>query len=145
MNSLVISETIVREDERAAPSSPRSILLRGLGVTMLAIGGLGMVLPVLPTTVFWILAAACFAKSSPALYAKIRSHPRFGRAISDFLDHGVIARPSKMAAFIGMAIGAGLLMISQAPMFVVLGGLAVIVASAVYVGLRPEILTAEPA
>ena len=63
-------------------SVPRTISRTGwlaLGYLLFGIGILGMFLPVMPTTVFWILAAGCFLKSSPAMYQRIITSPRYGR------------------------------------------------------------------
>ena len=57
-------------------------LLRLAGLAFFAIGFVGMPLPLLPTTIFWILAAACFAKSAPDLYQRILTWPGIGTAIS---------------------------------------------------------------
>jgi len=89
---------------KPAKSIARPTLLAG-GCIFFAIGLLGVFLPVLPTTVFWIIAALMFAKSSPRMYHKIRAWPKFGPIVVDMLDHGVIAREAKIAAAVGMAVG----------------------------------------
>jgi uncharacterized membrane protein YbaN (DUF454 family) len=48
------------------------------GVLAVAVGTVGIVLPLLPTVPFMILAAYCFARSSPALEARLFNHPKFG-------------------------------------------------------------------
>jgi uncharacterized protein len=89
---------------KAARSMARPALLLG-GCIFFLIGLVGVFLPVLPTTVFWIIAALLFAKSSPRMYQKIRDWPKFGPIVVNLLDHGIIAREAKVAAAIGMAIG----------------------------------------
>lgn len=84
-------------------SEPRRFLLLGIGYLSFATGFVGMFLPVLPTTVFWIIAALCFAKCSPAMYRRIVSSPGVGPVIEDFLHRGVIRRRSKVIALAGMA------------------------------------------
>lgn len=51
----------------------------------LAMGVIGIFLPLLPTTPFVLLAATCFARSSPKFYAWITSHKRFGPPIANYL------------------------------------------------------------
>jgi uncharacterized membrane protein YbaN (DUF454 family) len=58
------------------------------GFVALALGALGIFLPLLPTVPFMILAAFFFARSSPALEARLLDHQHFGAA-------GVSARPSR--------------------------------------------------
>ncbi len=58
-----------------------------VGTLSLALGLLGIVLPVLPTTPFLLLTAALYARSSDKLYAWLMNHPRLGAYIKDFREH----------------------------------------------------------
>lgn len=67
-----------------------------------------MVLPLLPTVPFVLLAAFCFSRSSPRLHRWLMDHPQFGPMIQDWQKHRAISRRAKWLAtlsiFIVMAI-----------------------------------------
>jgi uncharacterized membrane protein YbaN (DUF454 family) len=98
----------------------------------------GLFLPGLPTTVFWLAAAWCFARSRPELRDRLYAHPRIGPILSDFLDHGVATRSVKRAAVVGMglALAAGALLLG--PGLELLATALVLSAAAVWVVTRPE-------
>jgi hypothetical protein len=54
------------------------------GWIFVALGVIGIFLPLMPTTIFFILAAASFAKSSEKFYNWLIYHPRFGKFIRDY-------------------------------------------------------------
>ena len=60
------------------------------GWLSLGLGAIGAVLPLLPTVPFVILAAFCFARSSPRLEAWLVGHPVFGPHIAAWRDYGAI-------------------------------------------------------
>lgn len=109
-----------------------------LGWFCVALGGIGIILPVMPTTPFLLVAVWAFSKSSPELAEKIRSHPRFGVYVRHWQDHGVIPVQAKILA-IAMMTGAGvyLLFYSALPVWAVYPALAVMAALAVYIAGRP--------
>jgi len=74
-----------------------------VGVVATGLAILGVVLPLLPTTPLMILAAACFAKSSPRLHDWLLNHRTFGPAIRDWRENRAIAPKAKRAALIAMA------------------------------------------
>lgn len=53
------------------------------GVVSVGLGSLGIIVPGLPTTVFFIVAAACFARSNPRLEQWVLDLPRIGRIVRD--------------------------------------------------------------
>lgn len=69
-------------------ASPIDTVRRGAwlvgGVASVGIGGVGIVVPGLPTTVFFIIAAACFTRSSPRLLAWVLGLPRIGPAVARY-------------------------------------------------------------
>jgi uncharacterized membrane protein YbaN (DUF454 family) len=63
------------------------------GVILVGIGILGMFLPLLPTTIFFILAAWCFARSSEKFYYWLHHNRLFGKYLSNYRSgNGMTAR-----------------------------------------------------
>lgn len=76
------------------------------GAASLALAALGAVLPLMPTTVFVILAAFFFGKSSPRLERWLLENPAFGPSIRLWRDKGAISRKGKIAAGAALAVSA---------------------------------------
>ncbi|MFT6911423.1 MAG: uncharacterized membrane protein YbaN (DUF454 family) [Paracoccaceae bacterium] len=74
------------------------------GVMALTCGTLGIILPLVPTVPFLILAAFCFAKSSPQLHNWLVEHPLLGPPIQDWRDRGAISLRGKRAATISILL-----------------------------------------
>ena len=72
--------------------------LQGVGWLSVALGVIGIFLPVLPTTPFLLLAAACFARSSPRFYNWLVNHKRLGPWIRDYLEGNGIPLKGKVYA-----------------------------------------------
>lgn len=83
-------------------------LLRLAGTVALGLGLLGVILPGLPTTPFVLLAAACYARASPRLYAWLLANPVFGPLICDWRAYGAVPRRAKWLAILTMAVTVGL-------------------------------------
>lgn len=66
--------------------------LRTIGVCSLACGLLALVVPLVPTTPFVLIAASCFAASSPEWHAWLLQHPTMGPLIVGWQDHRSIPR-----------------------------------------------------
>lgn len=80
------------------------IVLNLLGLFFVALGIVGAFLPVMPTTIFLIIAAIIFARSNPEWEARIMSHPRYGPPIRDFRTRGIIGPKAKFFAVSGMTV-----------------------------------------
>ncbi|MDX2155427.1 MAG: YbaN family protein [Hyphomicrobiaceae bacterium] len=69
-----------------------------VGLLATGCGIAGIVLPLVPTTPFLLLAAYAFARSSPGLHAWLVTHPRLGPPIVNWRAHGAISRRAKVLA-----------------------------------------------
>jgi len=109
-----------------------------LGYASLALGIIGIFLPVLPTTPFVLLAAWCFARSNPALAARLYDHPHFGPLLRTWRDERAIPLRAKRAALTMLALSYGVIL-WLADSRLVPALLAVIMGSvAVYIATRPR-------
>ncbi len=74
----------------------RKGLLFALGALAVALGFLGIFVPLLPTTPFLLLAAACFIRSSDRAYRWLLTHPWFGSYIRSYREHHAITLQIKI-------------------------------------------------
>lgn len=80
------------------------ILLLSLGWLAIVLGTLGIVLPLLPTTPFVLLAAWCFARSSPRFHDWLLWKSPFGRYIRHWQQHRAMPPGAKMRAMLLIVI-----------------------------------------
>ena len=111
------------------------------GIVFAAVGIVGIATPLLPTTPFLLIAAACFARSSPRFHNWLITHARLGPPIEDWQKSGCIRKPAKILATILIVVNAAF------PLFVIQGitlpvriGVAVVMASVlIFIWTRPSI------
>ncbi len=72
--------------------------LLGIGTLSLGLGIVGIVFPLLPTTPFLLLSAACYFRSSNRAYEYLLNHKVFGKYIDDYRNKGGIALKVKVYA-----------------------------------------------
>lgn len=89
-------------------SQPLRWLLIGSGCVALALGILGIPLPVLPTTPFLLVAAWCFGRSSERLLRWLLTNRLFGDYLCRYMQGGGIPRRVKAAILITVWITIGL-------------------------------------
>jgi len=78
-------------------------LYAGLGLVFVTLAAVGVVLPLLPTVPFLLLAAFFFANSSERLHTWILEHRLFGPMIIDWNEHRAIRPGAKKAATLSIA------------------------------------------
>jgi uncharacterized membrane protein YbaN (DUF454 family) len=78
------------------------------GLASLALGAVGLFLPILPTVPFMILAAFCFARANRVWEARLLAHPVFGPHIRAWRERGAISLYGKWAGVLSLAASAGL-------------------------------------
>lgn len=86
---------------------PLRMLWLVAGYLFLLLGMIGALLPVMPTTVFLIMAVACFSRGNPALSQKLLDHPRFGPPLRLWQQHRAMTRRSKTIAICTITLSIG--------------------------------------
>lgn len=82
----------------------KRLFFRVCGFIFLLIGLIGIVVPLLPTTPFLILAAFCFDRGSPYFHSWLLNHPWFGPPVKDWQQHRAIKTKYKILASAMMGI-----------------------------------------
>ena len=113
--------------------------LLGLGWSAFAAGAVGIVVPLLPTTVFWLIALWCFGRTSSRMQVWLRNHPRLGQTLADFVDHGAICRRGKYFAIGGLTVSLTLsLWLAMPPLWLTLALVVGALILSQFLWSRPE-------
>lgn len=70
------------------------------GTVLVGIGILGIFLPLLPTTVFFLMAAWCYARSSRRFYDWLHSNRYFGKYLKNYREGRGITRANKISTIV---------------------------------------------
>ncbi len=108
-----------------------------VGLLALALGAIGIALPLLPTTPFILLAAFAFAQSSEKLHRWLLEHNVFGPLIDNWQQYGAISRRTKVISVVTMAALPVISVVAAAPAVVVWVQVVVLGAAAGFILSRP--------
>lgn len=114
-------------------------ILAGLGWACFGLGWLGIFLPGLPTTVFWILAALLFLRTNRKAYGRIIANKRFGESVRLVVEEGRIGRRGKVVSIVAMMGFATLGAVAMRKPAIGAVVVALAAAGSLCVGLMPSI------
>jgi len=107
------------------------------GLASVVIGAVGVVLPLLPTTPFLLIAAFAFARSSERLDRWLREHRSFGPLIDNWHRDGSIDRNVKRTAMIVIVMTPVITWLFGAPLWIIACQIVALSAAALYILTRP--------
>jgi uncharacterized membrane protein YbaN (DUF454 family) len=107
-------------------------------VVSTACGIAGVILPLVPTTPFLLLAAFAFARSSPRLHTWLVTHPRLGPPIDDWSRYGAISRRAKLTAITVMVATLAVSVILGLSTWILLAQAVAMCGAAIFILTRPD-------
>lgn len=123
----------------------RILVWRTIAILALLLGLIGLMLPIMPTVPFLLVAAWAGGKGWPALEAKLLAHPKYGPQIIAWRQYGVVKRQPKVIATVMMAGSAIMLAFSPVHLGLKLAVIGIMATVAVWLWLRPEVAPEAPA
>ena len=108
-----------------------------IGCLSLALGALGIFVPLLPTTPFLLLAAFAFANSSDRLHQWLLDHNLFGPLIDNWRQHRAISRRAKIVSVLSMIAIIVISVLMAIPTYVIVIQALVLSVTATFVLSRP--------
>ncbi|MDM0047897.1 YbaN family protein [Variovorax sp. J22R115] len=123
----------MRLDARVA-----KLVWRGLALVFVALGVVGVFLPLLPTVPFLIAAAWAGGRGWPALEHWLLEHPRYGKHIRQWRRGGAVPRRAKWAASGMMVFSAAVVLLADVPIVFKITAPLVMGAIALWLWMRPE-------
>jgi uncharacterized membrane protein YbaN (DUF454 family) len=109
-----------------------------LGLFFTGVGILGAFLPVLPSTVFFIIAAYFFSQSSEKAEQWLLNHPRFGPPVVRWRKERAIPKPAKMLATGGISVSGVIIYLAELPLLASGLAFSFLAGSLVYILTRPS-------
>lgn len=116
---------------------PARLALAAGGWLCFCLGWLGVFLPGLPTTIFWILAALAFVRVNQKAYGMVISHKRFGPGVRLFVEEGKIRRRGKIISIVAMMTSASIGALAMPPLWLKLTVVGAAALGSLWVGLLP--------
>ena len=108
------------------------------GLVFVAVGAIGVILPLLPTTPFLLLAAYSFTRSSPRMHRWLHRHQTFGPLINNWNHYGSIDRRSKRIALVVILLTPLITMAIGVPWWALAAQLLVLGIAATFILTRPD-------
>lgn len=115
-----------------------TLLWRFLALVCIALGIVGLVLPIVPTVPFLLLAAAAANRGWPWLDERLVNHPLYGPSIVRWRERRVIPRNAKWFATLGMTGSCIMVAFAPVPDWLKFALPAVMAAIAAWIWARPE-------
>lgn len=109
-----------------------------LGLICVGLAMVGIVLPLLPTVPFLLLAAFFFARSSSRLHNWLITHRSFGPLIVDWQSSGAIRPGAKKAATVSIAAVFGLSILLALPSHVLIIQIVLLGCVMIFIWTRPN-------
>jgi uncharacterized membrane protein YbaN (DUF454 family) len=108
------------------------------GIVFVVIGAIGVILPLLPTTPFLLLAAYCFARSSPRLHDWLLTHKTFGPLIKNWDEYGSIDPRAKRIAMVVIMLTPLITIAVGVPWWALAAQLLVLGVASTFILTRPD-------
>jgi hypothetical protein len=124
--------------QKQKPGRVAVLVYRSIGVLCVGLATAGVFLPLLPTTVFLLIALWAFAKGSPEWAERVRRHPRLGPFVRDWEERRAIPRRAKVLAVAMMAGSLTILWFTSRNLILTAAVGAVLLAVSGYIVTRPS-------
>ncbi len=108
-----------------------------LGCSSVALGIAGVILPLVPTTPFLLLAAYAFSKSSARLHQWLVHHPQLGPPIMQWRQHRAVSKKTKLSASVSLIVLFTISIVMQVPSWLLLTQVAVLTGVGWFLWTRP--------
>ena len=108
------------------------------GLVSLALGVIGIFLPLLPTTPLLLLAAYCFGRGSERLLRWLLEHPHLGPPIRDWRENRTISRKARILAGLAMVVVIAVSIVTDVPRWVLISQVVVLTLASLFIFTRPS-------